>query len=105
MPENAPAYEIIGPVLVIRKDPRFDDPGFKQGCADLVLRPEAELVIDLSGVKFISSREISVLMTAVKRSKEAGKKLKIRCSVAVHGIFRILKLDSFLTLERVENPS
>lgn len=102
MPENLPAYEVQNGVLIVRKDPRYDDPEFKQGCVDLVACPQQELVIDLTRVKFVSSREISVLVTAVKRAKEAGKRLKIRASVAVHGIFRILKLDSFLNLERVE---
>ncbi|MBI3271043.1 MAG: STAS domain-containing protein [Planctomycetes bacterium] len=102
MSESQPAYEIVDGVLIVRKDPRYDDPEFRQGCADLVECTQKELVIDLSRVKFISSREISVLVTAMKRAREGGKPLKIRASVAVHGIFRILKLDTFLHLEKVE---
>ena len=100
--ENARAYEVVGATLIIRSDPRYDDPEFKKGCADLIEVPEKELIIDLTRVKFISSREISVIVTAVKRAREAGKTLRIRASVAVHGIFRILKLDTFLHVERVE---
>lgn len=102
MPEGNKSYEIDGPVLFVRKDPRYDDPEFRQACADLIDVAGNELVIDMTKVKFVSSREISVLVTAVKRAKDAGKKLKIRASVAVHGIFRILKLDGFLNIERVE---
>lgn len=98
-------FEIAGAVLHVRKDPRYDDPEFRQACTDLIDAPGPELIIDMTKVKFVSSREISVLVTAVKRAKDAGKKLRIRASVAVYGIFRILKLDGFLNIERVEESA
>jgi anti-anti-sigma factor len=80
-------------------DPRYDDPAFKEACLKVVDYPAERLVVDLTAVKFISSREVGTLVGAAKKARELGKKLFLRVYVLVRGILKILRLDTFLNLE------
>ncbi|MDQ7778422.1 MAG: STAS domain-containing protein [Planctomycetota bacterium] len=91
--------EIADGVLYVVSDPRYDDPAFKEACLRIVEFPAEKLVVDLTAVKFISSREVGTLVGAAKRAREKGKALVLRVSIPVRGILKILRLDTFLNLE------
>ena len=50
-------------------------PAFTTATAELVERPEETLVIDLTGVRFLASTGLAVLITAAHRAEERGIRL------------------------------
>jgi anti-sigma B factor antagonist len=58
-----------------------------------------EVVVDLSGVSFLDSSGLGVLVTAHKRARAAGGELRLAsCQPAVATIFQITALDRALSI-------
>jgi anti-anti-sigma factor len=107
MKRRKASYEVQGNVLVVYGDPEYNDPNFRAACEKLLTcdRPGQILVIDLSDVTFVSSREIGVLVATAKKARQKNCSLLIRVSRAVHTMLRILRLDKFITFEVAEPAS
>ena len=52
-------------------------PPFTAATTDLVTGPDETLVIDLTGVRFLASSGLAVLITAAHRAEERGTRLRL----------------------------
>lgn len=77
------AEERIADALVLRATGRLDGnsaPGFERTLLDRLDGHPARVVLDLSGIEYVSSAGLRAILLAVKRGKSIG------CGVAVCGL-------------------
>jgi anti-sigma B factor antagonist len=65
-------------------------PAFTAATTDLVTGPDETLVIDLTGVRFLASSGLAVLITAAHRAEERGARLRL--VVATRAVQRPLEI-------------
>jgi anti-sigma B factor antagonist len=74
-------------------------PGLRSRVGDLVDSGHRQLVLDLSGVEFLDSTGLSVLVVSQNRVREIGGVLTVVCSQErLLKLFRITGLDQVLTI-------
>jgi anti-sigma B factor antagonist len=74
-------------------------PAFTAATSELVTGPEETLVIDLSGVRFLASSGLAVLITAARRAEEGGARLRLVVSTrAVRRPLEITGTDQLFDL-------
>ena len=72
----------------------YTSPQLKEKVNDLIEEGQTQLVIDLSGVGFMDSSGLGVLVTALKRAKERGGALAlVSPEGSVHKVLTITGLD------------
>lgn len=92
-------YLLKDNILTINKKPIYNDQDFKSSCEKLLESENERLIIDLSKIIYLSSREIGVLIWLNKRAREKNKTLLIKVSRALWGMLKILNLNTYLNLE------
>lgn len=92
-------FDLADGRLVCNRDPRFDDPAFKNACEELLNSPGPELHLDMSKVKMISSPEIGLVIHLWKRAKAQGKNLSVRVSKTVYTVLKIIQLENVIPIE------
>jgi anti-sigma B factor antagonist len=69
-------------------------PSLREHLLRALANGERDLIVDLSGVSFLDSSGLGVLVTAHKRARAAGGMLRLAsCQPAVATIFQITALD------------
>jgi N-acetylglucosaminyldiphosphoundecaprenol N-acetyl-beta-D-mannosaminyltransferase len=69
------------------------------------LRPDRELVLDLSDVRFIDSSGLSLMIRAKKFARQQGANLVFKgIQPAVQNVIRIARLESFLQSDHTTDP-
>jgi anti-sigma B factor antagonist len=77
----------------------YTAPSLKERVADLVSSGQSRLAVDLSGVEFMDSTGLGVLIGALKRSKEVGGSLAlIAPREQVIKVLSITGLDKVFTI-------
>lgn len=97
--------EVLGEdvrVFRVTGDVDFDvAPQLKKRIVSRVEAGDRQLIIDLSGVGFIDSTAIGVLVASLKRLREAGGSLLVVCdNEDVRSIFETVGLESVIPLHR-----
>lgn len=94
-------------VLRVSGDVDFDvAPELKQRIVGRVEAGDRQLIIDLSGVGFIDSTAIGVLVAALKRLRDAGGSLMVVCdNEDVRSIFTTVGLESVIPLHRSDKDA
>jgi anti-sigma B factor antagonist len=94
-------------VLRVTGDVDFDvAPELKQRIVGRVEAGDRKLIIDLSGVGFIDSTAIGVLVAALKRLRDAGGSLMVVCNNEdVRSIFATVGLESVIPLHRSDEDA
>ena len=86
----------IGQVAVVAPEGRLDAataPNLKDLLKGLVARGESRIVLDMSGVDFVDSSGLGVLVASLKTAESAGGDLRLASmSPGVRGIFELIKL-------------
>jgi anti-sigma B factor antagonist len=81
-------------VSVIGEIDVHSGPSLREHLLRALANGERDLVVDLSGVSFLDSSGLGVLVTAHKRTRAAGGSLRLAsCRPAVATIFQITALD------------
>lgn len=74
-------------------------PAFTDATAELMTGPDETLVIDLTGVRFLASSGLAVLITAAHRAEERGTRLRLVVSTrAVRRPLEITGTDQLFDL-------
>jgi anti-anti-sigma factor len=94
--------EVAGRVLVVVARGRLDgaaSPAFGARLEKLAEKPEPRLLVDFTGVDFVSSAGLRAVLTVLKRVKAANGRLAL-CSVqpAVREVFDITGFASMLDM-------
>ncbi len=92
-------FDVVDGRLVCNRDPRFDDPNFKNACEELLKQAGPNLHLDMSRVKMISSPEIGLVIGLWKRAKAQGKTLSVTVSKTVYTVLRIIQLENVIPIE------
>lgn len=91
-----------GDVRVLRAAGEVDfdvAPQFKRRISSLIEGGDRRLVVDLSGVEFIDSTAIGVLVGAIRRMRAAGGSLVVVCdNDEVRAIFEAVGLENVIPL-------
>ncbi len=96
-------YNLSGGTLSVVGAIGYDlDPEFRQKCDELLASGEADLVLDLSQVLYLSSSHIGVIAGLATRALGAGKKVKIRVMSKVARVLKFAGLDSLGDIEVAE---
>ena len=89
--------ELDGSTCVLQLEGELDihtAPMLKERLVESISRGGVDIVVDLEAVSFIDSSGLGVLVSALRRAKEAGGKVSIVCSrESVLRIFSITGLD------------
>jgi anti-anti-sigma factor len=96
-------YELSGGVLRISGPIGYDlHPEFAPRCRELLQCPEQEILLDLSGVAYLSSTYLGVLAPLYLKATDAGKVLTIRVQNKVGRVFRLAGFDRLGKFETVD---
>jgi anti-sigma B factor antagonist len=92
-------HEVVNGLLVLRPESRIDSSNaaaFEARCAALIAGGPKKVVIDFSGVDYISSAGLRVLLVAAKNAKSQGGALTL---CGLRGNVRdVLEVSGFDTL-------
>jgi anti-anti-sigma factor len=98
--------EVRGRSVVVRAEGRLDAktaPRLLKHCLEAHLEG-GHLVLNLSGVTFLSSSGVGVLLVLAEHTKSGGGSLRIAApSAAVKGPLELLNLHRFLTMDDDED--
>ena len=89
--------EKVGGVTVVEVDGRIDSttaPALGKQLTASLEAPKARVVLDLSGLEYISSAGFRVLLIAAKRANETGSRL-VLCGISGK-VKQLFELGSFL---------
>jgi len=71
--------------------------------SQLLEHPDIPVVLDLSGLSVIYSKGIAIVLGLFKDCKASGREFKIvSSSDEIFNLFKMLKLDKVITIEKVE---
>lgn len=91
-----------GAARVVRLDGRLDSttsPGLEQELLPWLVPGDARAVLDLSGVQYVSSAGLRLILMAAKRAKAAGGALAVCCLPApVRDVFVISGFDRIIPI-------
>ena len=71
----------------------------------LLAKKERRFVFDLSGVEFIDSSCLGILVNCLRKAKTAGGELRVVASPRVTGIIKVVRLDTILPLYAAMAPA
>lgn len=101
-PENSD-LSIDGSRLVVKKDLGFGQNLALEGAlSGLVSSPDAEVILDLSGVVHLCSSNLAVLASACNTLAHRGKKVRI---LAESSVARVLRLGGIERLADIKDVS
>lgn len=92
-------HEVLNGLLVVRPENRIDSSNaaaFEARCAALIAEGPQKVVIDFSGVDYISSAGLRVLLVAAKSAKSMGGALTL-CSLR-GSVREVIEVSGFDTL-------
>lgn len=96
------AVEARGGWAVVRPEGPLDGanaPAFRQRLVQLQVEPGAAVLVDLDGVEHLDSMGLGVLVGALKRARQSGGELAVRCTS--ERTLRLLELTRLDTVLRV----
>jgi anti-anti-sigma regulatory factor len=92
-------YELKGGVLKVFKELDYDyDVSFDRACSDLVASREADLVIDLSRIRRITSTYVGLMAATFFLAKAHSKNISIIAQGPVLSTIRMAGFGSFVPL-------
>lgn len=81
----------------------YTSPRIKQEMVDLLNNGTSKLVVDLSGVEYLDSTGLGVLIGGLKRARERDGDLKVICdNMRILRIFEITGLTKIFDIHRSE---
>jgi len=84
----------------------YTSPRVKQEVVDLLSNGTHKLVVDLSGVEYLDSTGLGVLIGGLKRAREREGDLKLVCdNLRIHRIFEITGLTKIFDIHRTEGEA
>jgi anti-sigma B factor antagonist len=84
----------------------YTSPRVKQEIVDLLSQGTGKLVVDLSGVDYLDSTGLGVLIGGLKRARERDGDLKLICdNVRILRIFEITGLTKIFDIYRAESEA
>jgi anti-anti-sigma factor len=92
-------HEVLNGLLVVRPESRIDSSNaaaFESRCAALIAEGPRKVVIDFSGVDYISSAGLRVLLVAAKSARSQGGALTL-CGLR-GGVREVIEVSGFDTL-------
>lgn len=91
--------QIEGQALVVSVNGKVDTvsaPAFEKGFSDAVKREENKVVLDLSGLEYISSAGLRVILSAGKALKARGGDLRL--AAAGGSVKKVFQVSGFFSL-------
>jgi len=96
-------------ICVVEAEGRLDAAAASQleaALRSLLAEGTRKIVVDLSGVGYISSTGLRVLLVAIKRARERGGDLKLCClSPRVYDIFRMAGFNAIFPIHGTEEEA
>jgi anti-anti-sigma factor len=94
------AYEVSGNILRVTGAIGYDlNPVFRKKSDELLQVPDADVIVDLEPVLYLSSSHLGVLAELMARAQQAGKSVSVRAGKKAARVIRLAGLDKMCTLE------